>query len=67
VDNPVDIPVDKCVYTKVVDNHPISPQLIHSLCTIFHTLYPQAQFDNHGSKTIVIHISTGPITTTIIF
>jgi hypothetical protein len=67
VDNPVDRPVDKCVYAEPVDKCPVFPQLVHRLCTIFHTFYPQAKFDTHAGLEALIHISTAPTTTTTDF
>lgn len=63
MDNPVDRPVDKYVHDVPVDKPPFHPQLIHSLYTILHTLYPQAEFDIGEGLRALIHISTAPITT----
>lgn len=63
MDNLVDRLVDKYVRDGSVDKYPFRPQLIHSLYTIFQTLYPQAKFDTDAGLRALIHISTGSITT----
>ena len=64
MDNPVDNPVDKYVQDESVDKSLFHPQLIHSLFTIFHIPYPQAEFDTDEGLGVLIHISTAPTTTT---
>jgi hypothetical protein len=51
----VDSPVDKYVHDEPVDKSPLIPQLIHSFCTILHTLINRL-------KLIPLRVST-PIST----
>lgn len=64
MDNPVDKVVDKHRLLDLVDKCFGCSQLIHSFSTEFLGIYPQPQFDKAEVLIGVIHISTGPTTTT---